>query len=327
MAQRYFSVNTERSAKKVALLCSVLFLLGSSIWFIPPMAMRVIYPDLAKVMPRFANPHEAAFVAASLTLLPNGLIGIMLAAMFSSAMASLSGMFNLHSAILSKDVFQTLFAPQADERAMLRIGRITTAGVAVVVTILAVFLAVTGKSIFSVMVTFTTIISLAYGPPAMLGLVIKKTPRWSGIASFLAGLAIGAFGTFLFGWGLVMNVSIVGPVSVSIFLVSRLFDRTGNAQAERRDKLFVRLSTPVDVNRELAGSIDQTTRVFRFFSRATGSVGLLALLLLFTVPASGRGVVICYSGITLIVAFALTFIRGEKQQNTSKQLQATDHLH
>ena len=109
MAQRYFSVDSERSAKKVALLCFLLFILGSFIWFIPPMAMRVVYPDLAKVLPNYSNPHEAAFAAASLTLLPNGLIGIMLAAMFSSAMANLSGMFNLNAGIMAKDVYQTHF--------------------------------------------------------------------------------------------------------------------------------------------------------------------------------------------------------------------------
>ena len=47
MAQRYFSVDDERSAKKVALLCFALFVLGAFIWFVPPLAMRVLYPDLA----------------------------------------------------------------------------------------------------------------------------------------------------------------------------------------------------------------------------------------------------------------------------------------
>jgi SSS family transporter len=324
MAQRYFSVDNEKSAKKVALLCFLLFIVGSFIWFIPPMAMHVIYPDLAKILPRFANPHEAAFAAASLTLLPNGLIGIMLAAMFSSAMANLSGMFNMHAGILSKDVYQPLFAPRANERTMLHVGRLATAGVAVFVTILALLLAVTGKSIFSVMVTFNTILSLAYGPPALLGLVIKKTPHWSGMASFLAGLLIGSVGTFLLGWGLVMNLVVVAPTSIGIFIASRWFDRPGTAQDQRREKLFLRLATPVDVTRELASSVDQTTRVFRFLSRATGAVGLLSLLLLFTVAASDRGVVIAYSAITLIVAFALTFIRGEEPPKLSTQGQVPD---
>jgi hypothetical protein len=72
------------------------------------------------------------------------------------------------------------------------------------------------------------------------------------------------------------------------------------------------------VPHELAGTMDQTTRVFRFLSLATGAVGLLSLLLLFTVPSSDRGVVVAYSLITLIVAFALTFIRAEKRRMSSE---------
>jgi Na+/proline symporter len=49
MAQRYFSVENERAAQKVALLCCGLFFLGAFLWFIPPMAMRILYPDLHAV--------------------------------------------------------------------------------------------------------------------------------------------------------------------------------------------------------------------------------------------------------------------------------------
>ena len=111
MAQRYFSVDTERSARKVALLCCGLFFVGAFLWFIPPMAMRVLYPDLHAVWPGLANPSEGAYAVASLTLLPHGLIGIMLAAMFSSTMANLSAQFNLKSAILTKDLYQSLLRP------------------------------------------------------------------------------------------------------------------------------------------------------------------------------------------------------------------------
>jgi Na+/proline symporter len=312
VAQRYFSVDTERSAKRTAILCFLLFLVGAFIWFIPPMAMRVVYPDLAKVLPGFANPQEAAFAAASLTLLPNGLIGIMLAAMFSSTMANLSGLFNLHAGILSKDVFQPLFAPDAGDLAMLRVGRKASAVVATCVTLLAVLLAVTGKSIFSVMVTFNTILSLAYGPPALLGLIVKKTPRWSGSVSLLAGLAIGVAGTFLLGWGLVMNVMVVVPISVGIFLASRWFDDPENVRQQSRERLFLRLATPIDVSRELVGSSDPTTRVFRFLSVVTGVIGVASLLFLLSVPVENRSIVIAYSGITLAAAAGLAFIRGKQ---------------
>src|SRR5215471_14415085 len=126
MAQRYFSVDNERSAKKVALLCCGLFFVGAFLWFIPPMAMRVIYPDLHTVWPGLSNVSEAAYAVASLTLLPHGLVGIMLAAMFSSTMANLSATFNLKSAILTKDIYQTLFRKDAGEQELLVVGWMAT---------------------------------------------------------------------------------------------------------------------------------------------------------------------------------------------------------
>jgi hypothetical protein len=61
-------------------------------------------------------------------------------------------------------------------------------------------------------------------------------------------------------------------------------------------------------------------------SRATGAVGLHSLLLLFTDASSDRSVVIVYSTITLIVAFALTFIHGVEPPKLSTPVQVPDQL-
>ena len=135
--------------------------------------MRVLYPDLKAVWPGLANPHEASYAVAALTLLPNGLVGIMLAAMFSATMSSLSGLFNMHAAVVSKDIYQTLFAQAASEKELLVVGWVATFGVGATMTALAMGMAAKGASIFSVMLTFNTVMSLAYGPPALLGLVVE----------------------------------------------------------------------------------------------------------------------------------------------------------
>jgi len=82
---------------------------------------------------------------------------------------------------------------------MLRAGRVTTFAVAVSVTFLAVLLAVTGKSIFSVLVTFNTVIALAYGPPALLDSSSRRR-RAGRVWPFCYRTRIGAIGTFVFGW-------------------------------------------------------------------------------------------------------------------------------
>jgi SSS family transporter len=313
MAQRYFSVDDERSARKVALLCCGLFMVGAFIWFVPPMAMRVVYPDLQVIWPGRANAHEASYAVATLALLPNGLIGVMLAAMFSSTMSSLSGTFNLHAAIVVRDIYQTIFPHRTTERHLMRVGWLATFGVGATITGLAYVMAGRQQSVFSVMLTVNTIMSLAYGPPALFGLLVRRTPCWSGLASFVTGLVLGCVGTFGFGWGLIANVVVVLPASGAVFLLSMPFEARDTARAAGRRALFERLATPIDREHELKGTADQTAVVFRFLSRATAIVGVVSLLLLIQTPAGDRGTVVLYAATTLVVAGLLALVKGERK--------------
>jgi solute:Na+ symporter, SSS family len=309
MAQRYFSVDDERSARKVALLCCGLFFAGAFLWFIPPMAMRVVYPDLHAVWPSLTHPDEAAYAVASLTLLPHGLIGVMLAAMFSATMANLSAQFNLKSGILTKDVYQALFRNSAGEHELLVVGWITTALVGGATTLLAAIMAASGKSIFQIMLTFNTLISLAYGPPALLGLVVRRTPPWSGLASFAVGLVMGLLGAFVYHWSLIQQVEYIIPASFGIFFLSMLFDR---GDTPGRARLFKNLNTPINVAEELKDSPDYTAPVFRFLSRTIAGIGLLSLLLLFTAPTDQRMTVLWFGILTVSIGGSLHWVRGAR---------------
>jgi len=308
MAQRYFSVDTEKSARKVALLCCGLFFVGAFLWFIPPMAMRVIYPDLRSVWPSLANPNEGAYAVASLTLLPHGLIGVMLAAMFSATMANLSAQFNLKSAILTKDLYQALLRKNAGDRELLFVGWVTTFLIGGATTVIAAIMAGSGRSVFQVMLTFNTLISLAYGPPALLGLAIRRTPPWSGLASFTVGLVLGVLGAFVYHWSLIQQVVYIVPASFGAFFLSMLFDR-GDTPA--RAQLFRNLNTPIDITTELKDSPNFTVPVFRFLSRTITCIGLLSLLLLISTPVEHRSTVLWFALLTLASGGSLYLVRGE----------------
>ncbi len=309
MAQRYFSVENEHAARKVALLCSGLFFLGALLWFIPPMAMRILYPDLHAIWPQLANPNEASYVAASLTFLPHGLIGIMLAAMFSATMANLSANFNLKSAILTKDIYQMLFRPLAGERELLVIGGVMTLLVGCGTTVLAAIMAARGESIFAVMLTFNTLISLSYGPPALLGLLFRKAPWWSGMATFAAALILGILGDFLFHWTFIQQVVFVIPSAFAVFFLSMLFDRQESAG---RARLFTKLDTPIDPS-EIRGTPDFSRPVFRFLSRAVACISLMSLLLLIPNPPGARMTILSFSAMTLVLAVSLQFVPGSNR--------------
>ena len=99
----------------------------------------------------------------------------------------------------------------AGERELLIVGAIMTLLVGGVTTALAVIMASRGESIFAVMMTFNTLISLSYGPPALLGLVFRRTPRWSGMATFATGLILGILGDFVFHWTFIEQIVFVVP--------------------------------------------------------------------------------------------------------------------
>jgi hypothetical protein len=222
-------------------------------------------------------------------------------------MANLSAQFNVKSAILTKDVYQSLLRKSAGEHELLVVGWVTTLLIGGATTVIAVIMAASGQSVFQIMLTFNTLMSLAYGPPALLGLVVRRTPPWSGLASFATGLILGMLGAFKYHWSLIQQVAIIIPASFGIFFLTMLFDR---GDTPGRALLFRNLNTPVDVATELKDSADFTAPVFRFLSRTISFIGLLSLVLLLTVPPNQRVTVVWFAALTVALGGSLWFVRG-----------------
>ena len=258
-----------------------------------------------------------------MSLLPNGLVGIMLAAMFSATMSSISGVLNLHASIISRDIFPALFPKRAGDAEKLAVAWASTLGVGVIFIVIALVMASSGLSVFSVLVQFNTVMSLAYGPPALLGLVVRRTPSWSGLVSFAVGLVLGSYATFVANLGLVATVLIVVPASVAAFVASRFLGEDSAVSQARQDAFFRKLDTPVDVVSEVGDGPDPTAQVFRFLSRATAFVGLASLFVLLTAGPEDRPVVIGYAALTLLLAAGLALIRGGRARAAAGAAAAT----
>ena len=316
-AQRYYSVDTEKSAKKISILNFVLFLMGAFIWFIPPMAARILYPDIAELWPNSSNPEEGAYAVISLTLLPHGLIGVMLAAIFSASMSNISSFYNLFSAIITTDIIPKFAKKPLDDKKMLFIGRITTLAVGVIVPIMALVMVVSGKSAFNLMNVFNSIISIAYGPPALIGFLSKKAPHWSGLLYFVIALILGSIGWLFLGWGIPENVLYVTPLSVVIMfggaLMAKYFVKEKSEYKRNRELFFEKLNTPIDVRKEVGDPGNIEFVVFGFLAKVTTFIALLSLSFLLLNPGDDSITIILYSGITLSFA-ALFFFLSKRNQ-------------
>ncbi|MDX1548909.1 MAG: hypothetical protein R3247_18055, partial [Rhodothermales bacterium] len=191
VAQRYYSVPDERGTRRMAAWCAGLSLALPLLWVLPVMAARVLFPDLDARWPGLAEPSEAAVVTLALATLPHGLLGVMTAALFAATMSSVDTTLNWLAAVLTKDVAvpvgRRLRGRAPSERAQLLTGRLCVAALGAVALAVALSMERYGGA-FDVYLRVNSLYSAPMFIPVLLGLVYTRTPWWSGMASFGAGV-------------------------------------------------------------------------------------------------------------------------------------------
>ena len=113
-AQRFISVRNETEAKKSAYLLGILYLVSPFFWLSPPLLYRVLDPS--------ANP-EQAYILASQLVLPAGMLGMMVAAMFSATASMVSSQLNVFAGVLTNSLYRGRVRPNPSEGELLWIGR------------------------------------------------------------------------------------------------------------------------------------------------------------------------------------------------------------
>ncbi len=250
IGQRYYSVPTEKDARKMAILCAVLSLVLPLLWIAPTMAARLLFPDIASIWPQLAVPSEAAFVSLALTLLPNGLIGLTLSAILAATMTTNDTSLNYLASILVRDVYmrakRALGHPAPDSGRQLRIARITTFTLGFLAIATALILQ-RGKGVFDFALLYYSWFGPSMMTPVMLGLVYTRTPSWSCIAASTVSL----IGVLLCNTVIDVNpyqyeVNIFGGILLAalVFFLSALWHDREPAVLERIRAFATDLKTP-----------------------------------------------------------------------------------
>lgn len=118
--QRYTSVDSAKSAKKVALLFALLYIVSPVIWMLPPMIYQVINPGLQGL------DAENAYLQVCQLVLPPGLMGLMLTGMYFSTSATANTTLNVVSAVFTNDVYKSVINPHATDRQFMKVARLSS---------------------------------------------------------------------------------------------------------------------------------------------------------------------------------------------------------
>jgi SSS family solute:Na+ symporter len=206
IAQRMLASKNENHAIGATLFFNIMhYALRPWPWILVALASLVVFPDLASIKDAFPNiaddklGHDLAY-SAMLVKLPAGLLGLVLASLIAAYMSTISTQLNWGSSYMVFDFYKNQINPNASEKRLVAVGRIST----VVLMILSAMLALLLQSalqIFDILLTFGAGTGLIF----ILRWFWWRINAWSEIsAMFSSGivsilLKLTPLGTFFFG--------------------------------------------------------------------------------------------------------------------------------
>jgi len=222
IAQRMLAAKDENHAIGATFFFNIMhYALRPWPWILVALASIVVYPDLASIQEAFPNVtsdklgHDLAY-SAMLTKLPSGLLGVVLASLVAAYMSTISTQLNWGSSYIVYDFYKQQINPNASEKRLVAVGRIST-------VVLMIFSAALALLLQNALQLFDVL--LAFGAGTGLIFILRwfwwRINAWSEITAMFASgiisiiLKLTPIGAFLFA----TDTGILPDWSEYIFIV------------------------------------------------------------------------------------------------------------
>ena len=203
-----------KTARSGILFASFLKLLMPVIVVLPGIAAYVLhqqgYLQTAMIQGGETNPDKAYPVL--LNLLPAGFKGLAFAALTAAVVASLAGKANSISTIFTLDIFKKRLHPEASEKTMVYVGKITVVIAMIVAVIIAPLMGIDKKGGFQYIQEYTGFVSPGIFAMFILGFFWKKATSNAALFATIGGFAFSLLFKFLPHF---MNLSFLSPLGFS----------------------------------------------------------------------------------------------------------------
>lgn len=295
---KYLAAKDGREASRAAWFGGALMLVGVAAWFLPPMTARFLYAaevDAAGI----ADPATTAYVVAAHHVLPHGLLGVLIAAMFAATMSSIDMGLNNQTGVIVHNLLEpwrrSRGRPALSDRAALRLCRAISITLGLIIISVAVALSrQTRFPLFDAYMVINSIIVTPLTLPLVAGLVVRQMPGWAYFTMFLGGL-VPSIATLVHErlTGVVWTVqdrSLWVVVGATLALLASLVfrHRRSVTDRERERAFFARIATPVDFAREIGDATMDVTQARIMGNITLVNGALLAVFLFVPNPPAAR---------------------------------------
>lgn len=219
LATRYISSPDEKEASKAARLSGILYLIWPLILFFPMWAAPIILPGLA-------NPSES-YGELMIKILPQGMIGLVIASLFAATMGMTSSDVNTIAAVITRDILPVVSNRFRNDKHSLRTARATT----FIFTLATIGIALNYERFGGVLGLIVNWFAALLGPtsmPLIFGLlpVFKSCGPKAAISSIVAGLITFIITKDMNVSSLALEVGLPTIVSAIVFIEAGLATKT-----------------------------------------------------------------------------------------------------
>ena len=323
MVQRYTSVDSEKSARKVAFLFAALYLISPVIWMFPPMIYKAINPALTGL------DTENAYLMICKLVLPPGLLGLMLTGMYFSTSASANTALNVVSAVFTNDIYKGMINPVASDKQLIRVARGSSWVFGLGMIVIALLVPAAGGIVEVVL----SISAISGGPllaPPLWALFSKrlngKTTLWITFIGLSVNLFFKVLSPLLLDFKLSRGMETIVGVGIPLLLLLayELWAKSRNImaheytdyQTQREQK---RIDNLIGASPEEAFEIKRQNRFGLQVIAGALIFTSLILFVLSTFTTAGRGITMSIAAVVLIAAW-IPFSASKKLKPEEEQV-------
>ena len=200
VAQRMLAAKNERESMKATLWFNIAhYGLRPWPWIVVALCSMVVYPELADIQARFPNldpslvGNDLAY-PAMLVFLPAGLLGLVVASLAAAYMSTVSTQLNWGSSYVVNDFYRRFVNPDASDRRLVAVGRLSTVGLMVLGAAVALQLDTAGQG-FQILLQ----IGAGTGLVFLLRWFWYRVNVWSELAGMTISFLVALYFAFVHG--------------------------------------------------------------------------------------------------------------------------------
>jgi SSS family transporter len=186
LVQRFYVVASDADARKVCYLVAALNVIVAPLLLFPAVAATVFLPGV--------EDPDRIYGLLCRELLPVGMLGMLIAAIFSATMSSLSSDYNAVASVLTTDVYRRLIRTTAADSHYVAVGRWLTLLVGLSTVGIAMLMNRYGERLllFDKMVIIFVVLGPTTILPVLAGLLTRRASNGGAICGMVTGITLTA---------------------------------------------------------------------------------------------------------------------------------------